>query len=87
MFRQASGFKAQYGPLTLLVASDFDEWRIFLHRPGVVIQAGRQFSEPKAKEQARTVADSYLDEAGEAAQASEPEWTPIQPGEWLNWRP
>ncbi len=87
MFRKASGFKAQYGPLTLMVASDFDEWRILLQRPGVLIQSGRQFSEPKAKEQALTVAASYLNEGGEPAPECEVEWTPLEPGEWLNWNP
>ncbi len=87
MFRQASGFKAQYGPLTLMVASDFDEWRIYLHRPGVVIQAGRQFTEAKAKQQAQDVADGYLTESGETAGQADVEWTPLAEGEWLNWMP
>lgn len=87
MFRQASGFKAHWGSLTLMVASDFDEWRVFLHRPGVVIQAGRQFAEAKAKEQARAVAENYLEEAGEEVPTVAVEWTAIEPGEWLNWRP
>ena len=47
MFRTVTGFKAQYHYLTLLVASDFDEWRIILHGPGVCIQGGRQFTEEK----------------------------------------
>lgn len=89
MFRKATGLKGQYGSFTILLAADFDEWRILLHRPGLVINGGRQFNESKAKDQAITIADAYFAEyepenqppPGDAA------WTPLGKGEWLNWRP
>lgn len=89
MFRQAAGFKAQYHYFTLLVAADFDEWRILLQGPGVVVQGVRQFSEAKAKEHARLMADSYLQEQKQESPvpSQDIEWTPLAPGEWLNWRP
>jgi hypothetical protein len=88
MFRTATGFKAQYHYLTLLVASDFDEWRIILHGPGVCIQGGRQFTEAKAKEHARAVAMNYVhDEKHENLLVVENlDWQPFTPGEFLNWR-
>jgi hypothetical protein len=88
MFRAVTGFKAQYHYLTLLVASDFDEWRIILHGPGVCIQGGRQFTEVKAKEHARAVAMQYVhDENREnLSELENLDWQPFAPGEFLNWR-
>ena len=88
MFRTATGFKAQYHYLTLLVASDLDEWRIILHGPGVCIQDGRQFTEAKAKEHACAVAMKYVhDEKHEDRSVLESlDWQPFTPGEFLNWR-
>ena len=34
MFRPLSGYKAQYHYLTLVVAGDFDEWRVLAMGPG-----------------------------------------------------
>ena len=89
MFRPVSGFKAQYHYLTLLVASDIAEWRIIVHGPGVVIQAGREFSEAKAKEQARSVAMNYIHEEKheDLPVVENLDWQPFGPGEFLNWRP
>jgi hypothetical protein len=89
MFRQAAGFKAQYQSLTLLVAADFDEWRILLQGPGVVVHGMRQFNEAKAKEHARLMADSYLVEQRHESPdpVTDLEWKPLDAGEWLNWRP
>lgn len=89
MFRSANGFRAQYQSLNLVVAGDFDEWRILLHAPDVIINGGRQFTEVKAKEQAVRIAESYVrEEKGEDPPAtSEIEWTPLGKGGWLNWRP
>jgi len=89
MFRELKGFKAQYHCLTLLVASDFDEWKIVLHGPGVCIHGGRQFTEAKAKEHAHACARGYVHEE---KRADLPvleilDWQPLGPGEWLNWRP
>jgi hypothetical protein len=89
MFRVASGFKTKYHYLTLLVASDFDEWKIVIHGPGVCIHGGRQFTEAKAKDHARACATSYIHEEKkeELPQLAELDWQPLAPGEWLNWRP
>ena len=55
--------------------------------PGVTIQGGRQSSEAKAKEHARAIAADYLStEKKESLPLIEPEWTPLVPGEFLNWR-
>lgn len=87
MFRALNGLKAPYHYLTLLVASDFDEYRVLIQGPGVTIQGGRQFSEAKAKEHARAMAADYLNnERKENLPAVEPEWAPLAPGEFLNWR-
>ncbi len=87
MFRPLTGYKAHYRELTLLVASDFNEWKVMLVGPGVTIQGTRQFTEDKAKEHARAVAESFLrDEKHEEAAPSEIEWAPLERGEWLNWR-
>jgi hypothetical protein len=55
MFRASSGFKAQYHYMTLIVALDFDQWRIFLQGPGVIIDGGRQPDNTAAKEEASVV--------------------------------
>jgi hypothetical protein len=89
MFRSAPGFKAKYHDLTLLVASDFDEWKVILEGPDVTILGGRQFTESKAKESAQKVAESYFrEEKKEEVPALEAlEWQPLAKGEFLNWRP
>ena len=89
MFRKAEGFKAQCNNLHLVIAADFDEWRIFLQGPGVIINGGRQFSEDKAKEHAVVTAHDYLcKEEGDSPSAlQEVQWIPLDKGEWLNWRP
>ena len=89
MFRTQDGFKAQYHYLTLLVALDFDEWRIILHGPGVCIQGGRQFTEAKAKDYAYAAAIKYIhDEKHEDLPVQEEvQWQPLTPGEVLKWRP
>lgn len=89
MFRKATGFKAQYHYLTLLVASDFDEWKVLLAAPGATIVGCRQFTEAKAKEHAVTVAESYLQQEKQEGLPvlSQVDWTPLEAGEWLNWRP
>lgn len=88
MFRALSGLKAPYHDLTLLVASDFDEYRVIIQGPGVTIQGGRQFSEAKAKEHALGMATDYLTNVRqENVPPVEPDWTPLAPGEFLNWRP
>ena len=89
MFRKAAGFQADYHHLHLLVAPDFDEWRIILRDDGVTIHGGRQFTETKAKETARQIAEAYLRE--EKHESLPPlqdiQWSAMQPGEWLNFHP
>ncbi|MEK7404461.1 MAG: hypothetical protein AAB225_05085 [Acidobacteriota bacterium] len=89
MFRTLSGFKAQYHYLTLLVAADFDEWRVIAAAPGVTVHGQRQFTEAKAKEHALALAKSYIHEQKreELPVLETLEWQPFQPGEFLNWRP
>ncbi len=88
MFRPLTGFKAHYHYLTLLVASDFNEWKVLLEGPGVTIQGTRQFTEEKAKEHARAVAESFLIDEKHEPLPSLPQvdWAPLASGEWLNWR-
>ena len=89
MFRHSSGFKMQYQRLTLYVISELDEWRVFVQGPGLTIHGARQFSEGKAKEHARAIATSYLqDEKHEDLPDIETlEWQLVADGEWLTWRP
>jgi hypothetical protein len=88
MFRSLSGFKAQYHYLTLLVISEFNEWRILVHGPGVSIHGVRQFSEAKAKEHAVAVARAYIqDRKQENLPDMEPGWEAAAADDWLVWRP
>jgi hypothetical protein len=89
MFRVASGFKTKYHYLTLLVASDFDEWKVVVHGPGICIHGGRQFNEAKAKEHARVCAADYVhkEKQDDLPVLEQVDWQPLTPGEWLNWRP
>ena len=89
MFREAEAYTARCDDLTLVVAADFDEWRIFLQGPDVIIHGGRQFTGDKAKAQALRIAGSYLQEAkGDLAIVPEQvEWAPLHERSWLNWRP
>jgi hypothetical protein len=87
MFRPLPGFKAKYHQFTLLVAADFDEWRVVLLGPAVTIVGSRQFNEARAKDHARTIAESFLKEKGQDLPVlTELEWIPFESGEWLNWR-
>ncbi len=88
MLRPLSGLKGQYHYLTLVVVSEFNEWRVLVHGPGVTIQGARQFSEAKAKEHALEVARYYVHERkGDALPSlAEVEWTEAGPEDWLIWR-
>jgi hypothetical protein len=88
MFREVQGFKAQIAQLNLIVTSDFDEWRVVLHRPGIIVVGQRQFTEARAKEEALTMAKCYLREKlDEEPPEADLEWTPLKAGEWLSWHP
>ena len=88
MFRRLSGYKAQYHYLTLYVASDFDEWQILAVGPGVTIHATRQLTEAKAKDQARSVAVSYIhqEKHEDLPVLDQIDWAALGPDEWVNWR-
>jgi hypothetical protein len=87
MFRTMPGFKAQYDDLTLLVIAEFNEWKVMLRGPGMIIQGTHQFSEAKAKEHALAVARSYVtDQKHQEPPTAEEPWTPITEGDWLIWR-
>jgi hypothetical protein len=83
-----SGSKAQYHYLTLLVISEFNEWRVLLHGPDTIIHGTRQFNEENARRHALAVAHSYIYEQRreDLPQPSEPAWTPVDDGDWLVWR-
>ena len=91
MFRHVEGYKAQYGNMSLMVAHDFVEWHVIVIKPpAIIIQGSRQFNQPKALEHARQLADSYIrDERHEDTLdlAGELTWEPLQPGDWVAWRP
>ncbi len=89
MFRSLSGFKTKYHYLDLVVAADFDEWKVIVRGPGVCIYGGRQFTEAKAKEHARSCAADYVhrEKKEELPVLEQLEWETLSSGEWLSWRP
>ena len=88
MFRTMSGFKAQYHYLTLVVISEFNEWKVALHTPTMMIQGTHQFSEVKAKEHAVAIARSYIHELKheELPVLEQADWVPTASEDWLIWR-
>ena len=82
-----SGFKAQYHYLTLLVISEFNEWRVLLYGPSMTIHGTRQFSEAKAKEHAIVVARSYIHDQKheELPVLAEVTWVPATADDWVIW--
>ncbi len=88
MFRPLSGVKAQYHYLTLVTVSEFDEWRILVYAPNVVIQGRRQFGEAKAKEHALFLARNYIHEEKHEPlpELSSVEWSPTAHDDWLLWQ-
>jgi hypothetical protein len=83
-----SGFKSQYNDLTILVISEFNEWRVLLHGPGTVVHGSRQFTEEKAKEHAIAVAREYAQHRKheELPGDAQWQWTPTTDDDWLVWR-
>ncbi len=88
MFRPLSGFKARYHGLTLLVVSEFDEWRTIVHSPEVILQGTRQFTAVKAKDHAAVMAKCYLAEVKQESpgEGEAPEWEPTGSQDWLVWK-
>lgn len=87
MFRSMSGSKAQYHYLTLIVISEFNEWRVLLQGPDTVIQGTRQFSEANARQHAVSIARSYIHDQKHEDLPDPPEtaWAPVGGNEWLVW--
>lgn len=88
MFRPLAGFKAQYHGLTLIVVSEFDEWRVVAFSPETVMQGQRQYNANKAKDHAVALAKTYLTEVRHepAENGQEIDWQPTGPQEWLVWK-
>jgi hypothetical protein len=88
MFRTMSGYKSQVSDLTVLVISEFDEWRVLLHGPGTVVHGSRQISEQKAKEHAIAVAREYAHDRRheDLPAATDWKWIPTTEEDWLVWR-
>jgi hypothetical protein len=88
MLRSLAGFKAQYEELTMLVVSEFDEWRVVVHSPAVVLQGQRQYGEAKAKEHALALVKRYIEETRQVnpEELPAPVWQPTGPQDWLVWK-
>ena len=88
MFRALTGVKAQYGDLSLMAVSEFDEWRVVVHAPGLVLQGARQYGQAKAKEHAMMLARTFLQEMRPEGTQEVPEldWQPTGPQDWLVWK-
>jgi hypothetical protein len=87
MFVSLRGFKAPYHYLTLLVVSEFNEWKVMLRTPEVTIHGARQFSEAKAKDHALVLARDFIHRhKGEDLPVLEAmEWVPTAQDDWLVW--
>jgi hypothetical protein len=87
MFRSLSGYKAEYQDLTLLVVSEFNEWKVLLYGPHTIINGTRQFSEAKAKEHAVALVRSYFHDRKQEdlADGTELAWAPATADDWLVW--
>ena len=85
MLRSLSGFRAQYHYLNLVVVSEFDEWRVVVHSPDVIVQGQRQYKEVKAKEHALALAKQFVHELKQDALPELPDvqWAPTGPEDWL----
>jgi hypothetical protein len=83
-----SGFKAQYHYLTLVVVSEFNEWKVAVHTPTMMIQGAHQFSEAKAKEHAVEIARTYIHDRKheELPVLEQADWVPTASEDWLIWR-
>jgi hypothetical protein len=88
MFRPLSGFKAQYQDLTLMVVSEFDEWRVIVHSPNLVLQGSRQYNAAKAKDHASALVKAYLTDVRHTSppEAQELDWQPTNPEDWMVWK-
>jgi len=71
-----------------MVVLDFDQWRILLQGPGVIIDGGRLADKGAAKEQACRIAGQYVSREEDAALPvpAAVEWTPLAPRALLFWQ-
>ncbi len=85
MLRSLGGYQAQYHYLTLLVVSEFNEWKVLAVAPGVTIHGQRQFSEAKAKDHAFALAKEYIHKFKQESLPELPEvvWQAAAPENWL----
>ena len=88
MFRALTGFKAQCEDLSLVVVSEFDEWRVIVHGPGIVLQGSRQYAQAKAKDHAVMLVRTYRHEIKGKDPQDMPEidWQPTSEQDWLVWK-
>jgi hypothetical protein len=88
VFRSFEGVKAQYHYLTLLVISEFNEYKVLVYGPGVTIHGARQFAEPKAREHAQTIARDYVHDVkhDDLPEIATLDWQPTAAEDWLAWR-
>ncbi len=89
MLRLSTGFQARYHYLRLMVVLDFDQWKILIQGPGVLIDGGREFDRGAAEMRAQQIAEAYLrDEKLEARPLeSDLKWAPLDPRACLEWQP
>ena len=85
MLRSLSGFRARYHYLNLVVVSEFDEWRVVVHAPDVILQGQRQYKELKAKEHALALAKQFIHEVRQEdlPELADVEWSPTGPQDWF----
>ena len=88
MFRASAGYKAQYHYLTLMVVLDFDQWKILMQGPGLVIDGGRAYDCQEAESRASEIAQQYIHEekCEPLPHLSRLEWTPLDPHACMTWR-
>jgi hypothetical protein len=89
MFRRSTGFQARYHNLTLMVVLDFDQWKVLIQGPGVLIEGGREFDSSAAEMQAQHIAEVYVREEKLDSRPPVPhlKWTPLDPLACLSWQP
>ena len=72
----------------MVVVSEFDEWRVVVHSPEIIMQGQRQFKEAKAKEHAIALVRSYFQDVKQLPSPDLPEleWVPTGSEDWLVWK-
>jgi hypothetical protein len=85
MFRSFSGFKSYYQDFTLVIVSEFNEWKVLVYRRGVTIHGARQFAEEPAKKHALSITKEYIrgQNPEDCPHVQVPEWEPTSHDDWL----